>query len=391
MGNKIHIFLVHGTILFPWQRSAVRAWTHPQSALCQSIGNLKDLEVVLEPFPWSGRNSLAAREAAAIRLAHHLERVAIDHRVIIIGHSHGGNVGLRACNHISHRCVSGIVCLSTPFLHMRQRVLCDDRSIMLLSSVAMLMALSVPLAISDELWFYIVSGAAISFGAVAYDYAKTLENYSNFIVPPCLSILNLRCVGDEVAGLLGFACTLSSTADRVWTKICRLYLSFPTSKYVLRQVRNDLLSRGARYFVLAWIVAWLLYLLLLLIDTTHPETLPPLVLRLSQIVCLAPLFVGSAALILAIMLMFIGVIASLPLAFLLLFSSMPFGGRPGLRSLKTVVYTEVVPPGFSSVEILPGMQGDNGDTLLNHSQSHSNPACICRIVDWIAGLTNQDH
>lgn len=78
-------------------------------------------------FEWSGRNSVSARAKAAEQLAQELETLASipDSKLVIIGHSHGGNVALSAlkasgAGHVGDK-IAGIVCLSTPFLLLRRR------------------------------------------------------------------------------------------------------------------------------------------------------------------------------------------------------------------------------------------------------------------------------
>jgi hypothetical protein len=98
-------------------------WTEPASTFVQALERLGDVH--FEPFRWTGSNSHRARCLAAIQLRQHIKNCASkylpqDH--FIIAHSHGGNVALYALRDKSMaRYVSGVVCLSTPFIHCRVR------------------------------------------------------------------------------------------------------------------------------------------------------------------------------------------------------------------------------------------------------------------------------
>jgi hypothetical protein len=115
------ITLVHGT----WASDA--AWTHPDSALRQSLHETaahKGVQVEFRTHTWSGSNSFKAREEAARTL---IERLRQDFEQspsalhFLIGHSHGGNIAIDAvrAHGIGDR-VSGIVTMSTPFVSCRR-------------------------------------------------------------------------------------------------------------------------------------------------------------------------------------------------------------------------------------------------------------------------------
>ena len=111
------VFLVHGTF-------AKRAqWVRSGSQFCESLlGNLGP-RTCIKSLIWSGKNSVAAREEAADRLSELLQdSVAsfpgVPH--VVIGHSHGGNVALKAAAAPALADVD-IVCLSTPILYVVPR------------------------------------------------------------------------------------------------------------------------------------------------------------------------------------------------------------------------------------------------------------------------------
>jgi hypothetical protein len=84
-------------------------------------------EVMVREVPWSGRNSHAARLEAAAKIRAAIHRVQADSRTasaahFIIAHSHGGNAALYALRDLEEKgSITGLVCLSTPFIYARQR------------------------------------------------------------------------------------------------------------------------------------------------------------------------------------------------------------------------------------------------------------------------------
>lgn len=84
-----------------------------------------------DSFAWSGRNSFSRRQVASAQLARHLKRqmrAEPDAKHIIVAHSHGGTIALRALGHI--RSVGlpcpPLIALATPFLVLRPNDLRDD-------------------------------------------------------------------------------------------------------------------------------------------------------------------------------------------------------------------------------------------------------------------------
>jgi pimeloyl-ACP methyl ester carboxylesterase len=78
----------------------------------------------VKAFTWSGANSLAARHEAAKTLAKAVEadlRPLVTHRVVLVGHSHGGNVAVMARDmlrdKLDGRIAVDVASLATPFIH----------------------------------------------------------------------------------------------------------------------------------------------------------------------------------------------------------------------------------------------------------------------------------
>jgi hypothetical protein len=103
--NKpIQIIPIHGT----WGRLRFSFWRQTPfwfeensqfmtrlRAQLRSLG----LDVEINPLPWSGANSVAARHSAAFELVHTLWQQRWENpdvHQVVIGHSHGGSVALLA-------------------------------------------------------------------------------------------------------------------------------------------------------------------------------------------------------------------------------------------------------------------------------------------------------
>lgn len=102
------IILVHGT--FATQESWHRPGGDFYQAIQQQLPNHR-----IHPFVWSGKFDNKERLAAGQRLASLVDKIPISHDIIIIGHSHGGNVALIATMHCQ-RTINHIVLLGTPIM-----------------------------------------------------------------------------------------------------------------------------------------------------------------------------------------------------------------------------------------------------------------------------------
>jgi hypothetical protein len=122
-GTALVIFLVHGTFArgAPWARAGSPFGTQLAAALAEA----GHANVCFETVDWSGGNSHHARRAGAVRLERRLRaslrsRPGASH--FVVGHSHGGNIALRAAKRTG-RCADGsigVVTLATPFLKFRK-------------------------------------------------------------------------------------------------------------------------------------------------------------------------------------------------------------------------------------------------------------------------------
>jgi len=113
------IFLIHGSFV---QNAP---WTREESS--DLVAGIKNAEINAEfvRFPWTGRNSASARRRAAEELAGTIAPVleAGTREVVLVGHSHGGNIALQAAMHLKReqRMLLKFCCLATPFLGVNRR------------------------------------------------------------------------------------------------------------------------------------------------------------------------------------------------------------------------------------------------------------------------------
>ena len=123
--HQLLITLVHGTWprgFFPklvrfkqWVRGLMRRerrgpppfWFEERSPfLARLSGELHDIPHKIKPLPWSGANSIRIRDETAQVLAKQLSAEHAEHpqaTQLIIAHSHGGNIALRALHHLRQR------------------------------------------------------------------------------------------------------------------------------------------------------------------------------------------------------------------------------------------------------------------------------------------------
>jgi pimeloyl-ACP methyl ester carboxylesterase len=152
MASPCSIFLVHGTWgrgFFPKHRERSQRknkrwfWFEEGSQFRTGlVAALKSesLDWPIRSFLWSGANSVHARDCAARKLSDQLREELQDNpdaRAVIIAHSHGGNVALRALQFLDS--MAGrirIVTLATPFLRVVAR-----------------RPFEVPLPVKNVLWF----------------------------------------------------------------------------------------------------------------------------------------------------------------------------------------------------------------------------------------------
>jgi hypothetical protein len=137
--HQLLITLVHGTWgrgFFPARQRQNRRpfWFEEGSPFLARLSTeLSDIPHKFTPLLWSGANSIHRRDEAAHTLAGELAAENAEHpqaTQLVIAHSHGGNIALRALRHLQERNAFGscrtdcanllVVTLATPFIEVHK-------------------------------------------------------------------------------------------------------------------------------------------------------------------------------------------------------------------------------------------------------------------------------
>ncbi|CAG4992224.1 hypothetical protein DYBT9275_00918 [Dyadobacter sp. CECT 9275] len=118
---------IHGT--FDQNSKFIREPSDFCSHLKENLG-----DAVISPFDWSGKNSISDRYKSGIRLAEKIEELSNlypDRKIILIAHSHGGNIIRYALSDETLKDkIHKIVYLATPFIKIRKRSTEDSKLIL---------------------------------------------------------------------------------------------------------------------------------------------------------------------------------------------------------------------------------------------------------------------
>jgi hypothetical protein len=135
---EVLLVLVHGT----WARGIWKSkrtdprrprWFEPGSTFCSDLARRLESNCVqakFESIDWSGSNSFNEREKAAQQLAELLRRrhrSDLNTPIVVVGHSHGGNVAIRALDILTEGIgETYIATLATPFVEVTRTPLADN-------------------------------------------------------------------------------------------------------------------------------------------------------------------------------------------------------------------------------------------------------------------------
>jgi len=119
--TKTIFVLVHGTF------APNASWVKENSKLRGVLECKVEGEVDFRVFEWNGENTSDARQRAATRLAEFIKNLSnsISGQIIVVGHSHAGNITRAALNNCSEtrEKVSALITLNTPFIISHPRLL----------------------------------------------------------------------------------------------------------------------------------------------------------------------------------------------------------------------------------------------------------------------------
>ena len=226
------VVLVHGTF-------ARRAeWTRPTSKLCQGVIDNIPGEKSITAFSWSGRNSPTARYHAALQLRAELQRLAAEHPgwdIVVIGHSHGGTVAVRAVDCDELRSLAAVVCLSTPFLQAFPRNLPNGVFTQLGGALALLIATLV--------------NPGLPFSHFLHIPQLVLPGY----LTPLARTVNTLIFLATIAGVLLLLAVLGNKADKVAAQVMHVPRLPPSNVLLLRVAGDEASSWISVFQVLSWL------------------------------------------------------------------------------------------------------------------------------------------
>lgn len=373
------VFIVHGTF------GRGSRWVRSGSQFCESL--LRDLgaNTLIRSFAWSGRNSVGARETASLRLREVLlESIRQFHGInhCVIGHSHGGNVALRAVDSPELQDVD-VICLSTPILYAIERTFSTE------SRKFLWFFLSIPIFGTafaglflqhhsrwpwiEYVWPPLAAFVTYMTWAALGEYQGRAKKTAKAIhVPSHDRVLFLRFVGDEASLAL-------------------------TTFQALQYAMNSLISAILAIFsVLQWINEWAKRKPFWLIVTVLAGPLG-LFMANYELLHIDWWWLGIAALAPGLVLLMVGLLIP-PLAVLALLIGLvsvmvgiaPLGLRLAVTSLWFELCVEPLPCGrWDAIVLAPSAQSSASG--LRHSLSYQEEPAIHAIVEFLNGRPKTAH
>jgi len=380
--------LVHGT----WARRA--RWMEPDSDLRKAVAAVSG-PARFERFVWSGSNSVRARQRAVRRLIDQLRRAFVewpDAQHFIIAHSHGGNIALQSMSDddVSRR-VSGVVCLSTPFLTITPRQIGPvGRTVLWWVPIVIVFYGGIGLLRNlapgaSEAWEVLLLVVGIFAGLATYrampNAVDWLMNALQYPVVDPSKVLIIRTPADEASAALSATYLLSWFAGILWSGTTRLL------EETVRTV-----DRGGEWVLrYRW---WSLSLCLscgavVVYSIVMAPQLPPAVLVFVLLVPLTTVATVSRGGFVAFIVgrFFLAVVVT-PMIVVIALVGMGVGPELVLAGLLFQVTAEAVPPGRwtvfqADIGHRPGAATEQHASHLLHSLSYQHPAALLILSRFI--------
>jgi hypothetical protein len=359
------------------------------------------------PFTWTGRNSHTARREAAEDLKNQLAQRFKDFsraRQYLIGHSHGGNVALRAVADSGLReRIDGVVCLATPFLVARARDLGRNPLKHLAGALVVIMLLT--MWTTDQVlpapWPALVRFASVvlvssavmgAFALLVNKWREYAERLRGDLASPAFNpdrTLIIRSPADEASGALALFQFISQLSVRIYIRTFMLYERFEAAANGWAKQKGKMLAVAAGAFMavvgfvfmaasLTWesgFEGWAHVAVVMGISVSLLVSLEALLLVLGWVEVTTVFFRLAASAVVW------------PVIVLLSVLLLPIGREVALANILLDVTAETTPPGSWMVHLMepPTSEELGKDVLpLMHSVVYENSRVLEFVCDWIA-------
>jgi pimeloyl-ACP methyl ester carboxylesterase len=408
------VILVHGTWgrgVIPWLKKPVATWCEENSDVCKVCREELGERTVFIPFPWSGANSPAARLDASEKLAGRLAQIRKEHPsspIFLITHSHGGNVAMYCMkDEDSRNQVAGLVCFSTPFLHVGVRNFGKSAGIihkiittLTFALVVVAFILLAKFVFEDEtlsssavinwtivILFLSLFVLAIFLGRGFRKISKWTRRLATKLSIPSelpFPVLLVRDTGDEASSALGGPQFISSVVS--------MFLGSVVA--VLNLVNRVWAWAKAKQLpnIYKW---WFITIVCVLAFLLVPQFFG---LEEDELAWLAPLIVAPYAIVLFrhvinFLVLLLCVVLGFPCFVLVYFSILllsilliPFGSQFAISGAILKITAEATPPGSWSVTQLGTTHQPDAGIGLQHS-THSDPEALKILGDWFSQVS----
>jgi hypothetical protein len=235
----------------------------------------RGLSAQISPFLWSGENSVRERDKAAHELVEHIRAKQSDYpssTQVVIAHSHGGNVALRALDQLG---VTGgeifIATIATPFVEILRTKLSSNETRRIDFMVSLIASILVPHYVTtyfstlNSYVFYSIAALGgllpflLLFGLRAWNTRKVDELVGLTALSPAIRkhpLLVLRAVDDE-ASLALAAATIGNRFSRLLEKSSyKIWVWLPLLAVVFFLVLQAIKSFAPLDDFRAWAFDW---------------------------------------------------------------------------------------------------------------------------------------
>ena len=395
------ITLVHGTF------APNAEWTSANSRLRRILAEKLE-EVTFETFKWSGANSHKARVDGAKLLQDYLAKslaASPDATHVVVAHSHGGNIALRAIAGTNLETKIALVCMATPFLtaiprnfepfghnEIRRGFSFAIGALFFVAAAVMLFLLSPYLGwMKKLLWlpFCLALGASATAERRYFRYVDAIVLNLQPIATKKMKLFVVRTCGDEASGGMITAYFGAWLTNAVWMLLQR------------SARKLNIKTEGLEQFWKSSIVIFALMLLFLFLGDHNVSNAKTIFLSTGMalgiglgiygfmLVSRGVLFFGAQVFLLGIYYLVALIVFSLYV--------IPFGIELASASLLAELFIEAVPPGGWPVYMdLPYSRSVNQESdsifpQLAHSKSYSQDGTLETIATWIRYLPSGEN